>query len=300
MRARHDKSEQSVREIRRRLIFEQPIGFRAAGRAPQKGRLKVGMRAGRELSHLVQFKTHLSMLRIVHVTLAAPLWGASDGAEAIRPSESKTPLNLSNDSTRRATSFTILLAYDASLICAIPPHGDSMPAAKQLLLKQTAEAFSGRSDMPLMASLADITQAEASWCPGKDSPSSEQIVRHVAWAKARYCQQAFKTDMPIVDDSVNGDGDSADLPWEFPCGAAWGLSVAQGIHQAIKLLETSHAILTKCLESLPDHALDQPIPTRHGKSAAHFFWIMIMHDLYHAGQIRTRRTAWRARLINAS
>lgn len=169
-----------------------------------------------------------------------------------------------------------------------------MPTAKQLLLKQTAEAFSGRSDMPLMASLADITQAEASWSPDKDSPTAEQLVRHVAWAKARYCQQAFGTAMPIVDDSVNGDGDCAELPWEFPCGAAWGSAVAPGIQEAIKLLAQTHAILTKCLETLPDEALDQPIPTNHGKSAAHFFWMMIMHDLYHAGQIRTRRTAWRA------
>ena len=68
----------------------------------------------------------------------------------------------------------------------------------------------------------------------------------------------------------------------------------QNLDEAIKLLETSHAILTKCLETLPDEALDQPIPTHHGKSAAHFFWIMIMHDLYHAGQIRTRRTMYRS------
>ena len=133
-----------------------------------------------------------------------------------------------------------------------------MPTAKQLLLKQTAEAFSGRSDMPLMASLADITQAEASWCPDKESPSAEQIVRHVAWAKARYCQQAFGTEMPIVDESVNGDGDSTDLPWEFPCGAAWGSSAAPGIHEAIKLLTQSHAILTQCLESLSDDAPSHP------------------------------------------
>lgn len=169
-----------------------------------------------------------------------------------------------------------------------------MPIAKQLLLKQTAEAFSGRSDMPLMASLADITQAEASWSPDKDSPTAEQLVRHFAWAKARYCQQAFGTAMPIIDDSVNGDGDCAELPWEFPCGASWGSAIAPGIDGAIKLLARAQAMLTNCLETLPDEALDQPIPTNHGKSAAHFFWMMIMHDLYHAGQIRTRRTAWRA------
>jgi hypothetical protein len=169
-----------------------------------------------------------------------------------------------------------------------------MLTAKHLLLKQTAEAFSGRPDMPLVASLDGITQEEASWRPDKHTPTIEQIVRHVAWAKSRYCQQAFGTPMPLIDDTVNCDGDSADLPWEFPCGAAWGSRVAAGISEAIKLLNQAHGVLTRCLESCPEDALDKPIPTNHGKSAAHFFWMMIMHDLYHAGQIRTRRTIWRA------
>ena len=52
----------------------------------------------------------------------------------------------------------------------------------------------------------------------------------------------------------------------------------------------AHDVLTGCLESCTEESLELPIPNHHGKSAAHFFWIMIMHDLYHAGQIRTRRT----------
>src|ERR1700685_2361582 len=104
-----------------------------------------------------------------------------------------------------------------------------MLTAKQLLLKQTAEAFKGRPDMPLMASLEGITQEEALWRPDESISSIEQIVRHVAWAKSRFCQQGFGTAMVLIDPSVNDDGDSADLPWEFPCGAAWGSSLASGI-----------------------------------------------------------------------
>ncbi|HEV2973255.1 MAG TPA: DinB family protein [Pirellulales bacterium] len=169
-----------------------------------------------------------------------------------------------------------------------------MLSAKQLLVKQTAEAFRGRPDMPLMASLDGITQEEASWLPDESTPSIEQLVRHIAWAKSRYCCRGFGRTMVIVDEYVDDNGDSADLPAEFPCGAAWGSGIAAGISEAVKLLEQSQRILTECLESCSDEALEQPIPTNHGKSAAHFFWIMLMHDLYHAGQIRTRRTMYRA------
>jgi hypothetical protein len=171
-----------------------------------------------------------------------------------------------------------------------------MFSAKQLLLKQTVEAFSGRPDMPLMASLDGITQEEASWQPDESTPSIEQLVRHIAWAKSRYCCQGFGRTMVIVDEGVDDNGDSADLPAEFPCGAAWGTRLAAGIGEAVKLLEQSHRVLTECLESCSDEALERPIPTNHGKSAAHFFWIMLMHDLYHAGQIKTRRTMYRATL----
>jgi DinB superfamily len=169
-----------------------------------------------------------------------------------------------------------------------------MLTAKQLLIKQTAEAFRGRPDMPLMASLEEVTQEEASWHPDETTPNIEQIVRHIAWAKSRFCQRGFGTPMVIVDQSVNDDGDSGDLPQEFPCGAAWGCSLAKGIEDAIKLLEQAHRVLTECLESCTEESLEKPIPTNHGKSAANFFWIMLIHDIYHAGQIRTRRTVYRA------
>jgi hypothetical protein len=100
-----------------------------------------------------------------------------------------------------------------------------MLSAKQLLLKQTAEAIRGRADMPLMASLDGITQEEASWQPDGSTPSIEQIVRHVAWAKSRFCQQGFGCEMVLNDDRVNGDG--------F-CGFAAGVSVRSGVGSGIE------------------------------------------------------------------
>ena len=100
--------------------------------------------------------------------------------------------------------------------------------------------------------------------------------------------------MVLIDDRVNGDGDFAGLPLEFPCGAAWGWESKPGIGGAIGLLEQAYRVLTECLEACTDDDLEKPIPTNHGESAANFFWIMVMHDTYHAGQIRTRRTVYRA------
>jgi uncharacterized damage-inducible protein DinB len=167
-----------------------------------------------------------------------------------------------------------------------------MLTARQLLIKQTAEAFRGRPDMPLMAALDGITQLEASWQPDPNIPSIEQIVRHIAWAKSTFCHQGFKTPMVLIDPTVNDNGDSATVPDQFPCGAAWGCTASPGIAGAIELLEQSHRILTQCLEGCTDESLEQPIPTHHGKTAANFFWVMIMHDLYHAGQIRTRHSMY--------
>lgn len=162
--------------------------------------------------------------------------------------------------------------------------------AKSLLLTQTAQAFLGRPDMPLLASLDGISQPEATWQPDDSTPSIEHLVRHIAWAKSRFCHEGFARPMVLLDESVNADGDSPGLPPEFHCGAAWGSRANPGIDGAIKLLKEAHQALTECLQSCPEDSLEKPIPTRHGKSAVNFFWIMMMHDLYHAGQIRTRRT----------
>src|SRR4051794_40432490 len=165
-----------------------------------------------------------------------------------------------------------------------------MLTAKQLLLDQAADAFRGRPDMSLMAALDGITADEAAWRPDESAPTVEQVVRHVAWAKSRYCEQGFGRAMVLRDDAVDADGDSAALPWEFPCGAAWGCAAAPGLAGAVGLLERAHRVVVERLEACTEEALERPVPGRHGKSAAHLFWILLMHDLYHAGQIRTRRT----------
>ncbi|HEV2296740.1 MAG TPA: DinB family protein [Tepidisphaeraceae bacterium] len=166
-----------------------------------------------------------------------------------------------------------------------------------------ADAFSGRPDMSLLASLNGITQQEASWQPDASTPSIEQLVRHIAWSKSRFCERGFGRPMILVDPAVNDDGDSAELAWEFPCGAAWGCQREPGIGAAVRLLEQSQQTFADCLNACSHEALEQPIPTHHGKSAANFFSIMLMHDLYHAGQIRTRRTLYvssRRPTVNAS
>jgi hypothetical protein len=167
---------------------------------------------------------------------------------------------------------------------------------KDLLLRQTVDAFSRRKDMSLMGALEGITDEEANWRADPKMPTAEQIVRHVAWAKSWYCFEGFGKPMVIADPSVDANGDHADLPWEFPCGAAWGRGIAPGIRGAIELLEKAQGVLLECLQSCTEESLSHPIPTRHGESsAANFFWIMAMHDTYHAGQIRTRRSTLRPR-----
>ena len=175
-----------------------------------------------------------------------------------------------------------------------------MLTAKQLLLKQTTEAFGGRPDMTLLFALKDITDKEASWRPDESLPTIEHLVRHLAWAKSTYCAQAFGREMIIHDNTMNADGDCADLPWEFPCGAGWGRAQAPGIAGAISLLERAQRMVVECLESCPEEKLEQPVEGRHGKSAANLFWVLLMHDVYHAGQIRSRRRIFEAQQKSAA
>ena len=172
-----------------------------------------------------------------------------------------------------------------------------MLTPKHLLLQLTTAAFTGRPDMPLAASLDGVTQPEAAWQPDPATPSIEHLVRHVAWAKSHYCHEAFGRPLPLTDPTVNADGDSPDLSPNFPCGAGWGRDQSPGIAGAIDLLHRAHRTLTECLAACPEDALERPLPTRHGQSAAHFFQVMLMHDLYHAGQIRTRRTLYRSSTV---
>jgi len=165
-----------------------------------------------------------------------------------------------------------------------------VPGIKELLIQQTIDAFSGRGDMSIMSALKEITQAQASWRASETMPTAEQLVRHVAWAKSKYCCDGFGTPMVIDDPSVDDNGDTPGIPWEFPCGAGFGVK-EWGIAGAVALLEKAHAVVAQCLARSTEQSLEQSVPGRHGKSAAHLFWVLLMHDAYHAGQIRTRRAA---------
>jgi uncharacterized damage-inducible protein DinB len=143
--------------------------------------------------------------------------------------------------------------------------------AKRLLIKQLHDAFSGDDEMSLQASLGNLSQEEASWRMNDTTWTIQEILYHVAACEIEYCRQGF------------GRG----LEYDKPIG---------DIEQMQKLLNRAHAHLVSCLKGLSGEALDKPIPTKwHGESAAHFFWIMIMHRVSHAAQIRTIRRAYGSR-----
>jgi hypothetical protein len=142
---------------------------------------------------------------------------------------------------------------------------------KQLLIKQLQDAFSGDDEMSLQASLGNLTQEETSWRMNDTTWTIEEILYHIAGCEIEYCRQGF------------GKG----LEYGKPIGE---------IERMLNLLDQAHARLVGCLETLPEADLDKPIPTEwHGESAAHFFWIMIMHRVSHAAQIRTIRRAYGSR-----
>jgi hypothetical protein len=143
--------------------------------------------------------------------------------------------------------------------------------AKQLLRMQLHDAFSGLDQTSLKASLHDLTQEEASWRMNETTWTIEEILYHVAACEIEFCRQGF------------GKG----MEHGKPIGH---------LEQVIGLLDDGHALLVGCLEALKDEDLDKPIPTEwHGESAARFFWIMVMHRISHAAQIRTIRRAYGSR-----
>jgi uncharacterized damage-inducible protein DinB len=142
---------------------------------------------------------------------------------------------------------------------------------KQLLLKQLHDAYSGDDEMSLKASLGNLSPEEASWRMNETTWTIQEILYHVAACEIEYCRQGF------------GKG----LEHGKPVG---------DIEQMLELLDKAHLLLVGCLEACQEENLDRPIPTQwHGESAAHFFWIMTMHRVSHAAQIRAIRRAYGSR-----
>jgi uncharacterized damage-inducible protein DinB len=143
--------------------------------------------------------------------------------------------------------------------------------AKALLLKQLQDCYSGDDEMSLLASLGGLSADEASWRLNETTWTIAEILYHLYSCEIEYCKQGF--------------GQS--IPYDKPLG---------DIKALLGRLDQAHALMVRCLEECPEGALDQPIPTRwHGESAAHFFWIMVMHRVSHAAQIRALRRAYGSR-----
>ncbi|MCC7406801.1 MAG: DinB family protein [Phycisphaeraceae bacterium] len=137
---------------------------------------------------------------------------------------------------------------------------------KELLLNQTHLAYHADEEMSLKASLWKVTEDMASQRLTEGTPTIAQIVHHVAHWKIEYCRQGFSR-------------------WQGPIPPATGK-----LQDAIALLERAQAHLLECLESCSDADLANPVPIQfHGRSAAHFFTVMLIHDVSHASHIRSRR-----------
>ena len=112
---------------------------------------------------------------------------------------------------------------------------------------------------------------EASWRLNDRTWTVDEIVYHIASCEIEYCRQGF--DAAEAYERTVGD-----------------------VAQSIALLDRAQVVMLSCLEECSEADLDQPVPTRfHGESAAHFFWIMVMHRVSHAAQIRTIRRAFGSR-----
>lgn len=145
-------------------------------------------------------------------------------------------------------------------------------SVKQFLMKQLNEAYSLNDEMSFKVSVADITQEEASWQMNEVTWTIEQIIYHVASSVIEYCKQGF------------GVWDEA---YDKPIG---DISLMLGLSDRA----FNHLIMQ--ISSVDDFYMFDPIETKfHGESGAHFFWIMIMHYITHAAQIRTIRRAYGSR-----
>jgi len=143
--------------------------------------------------------------------------------------------------------------------------------AKELLLKQLHDCYAGDDEMSLQASLSDLTPEEVGWRMNDTTWTIGEILYHLYSCEIEYCRQGF------------GQSISYNKPLD-------------DVGARMALLDQAHALMVRCLEACSEEALDQPIPTRwHGESAAHFFWIMVMHRVSHAAQIRTLRRAYGSR-----
>ena len=140
--------------------------------------------------------------------------------------------------------------------------------AKDLLIKQTQSAFSENSLLSLKGSLKDLSQEEASCKLSDGTRTIEEIVSHVSSFKIGTCIQEFGNTQ-LTPDDTSGD-----------------------IGKAVELLEKANENLVTCLQETPEQDLERAIKMELPfESLGELIWILIMHDISHAAQIRTIRRA---------
>jgi hypothetical protein len=77
--------------------------------------------------------------------------------------------------------------------------------AKELLLKQLHDVYSGDDEMSLQASLGDLSQAEASWRMNDTTWTIEEILFHVPPCEHPWGQRVFRVHDP--DGHIVGVGE---------------------------------------------------------------------------------------------
>ena len=139
---------------------------------------------------------------------------------------------------------------------------------KELLLHETRRAHDW-DEMCMLSAVRGLTtevarrEPEALW-----HQSIWQIIHHVAVCQLIYMKQAFgEPSEPIPE-----PGDT--------------------IESLLEYLDACYRYRLQCLERIDEKGLAEPVPTDwHGESAADLFWVMIQHDVNHAGQIVVLREA---------
>jgi uncharacterized damage-inducible protein DinB len=140
---------------------------------------------------------------------------------------------------------------------------------KEMLKKQLIDAFDRDDEMSLMCSVDNLSQDEWEWKLYPSSWTIKETLYHIAECKIGYCKSGFnlwKDELPEFPNSI---------------AAMDALSV------------TAHKHLLQCLEQCSESDLVAPLPIHsHGESAANFFYVMAVHDIWHGSQIQTIRRAF--------
>jgi uncharacterized damage-inducible protein DinB len=130
----------------------------------------------------------------------------------------------------------------------------------------------------LIELIEDVTPAEAAHRPIAGAHTIEELVAHVAAWKAAVVRR--------LDGEAARLNDDEDFPVRSaaPDAARW--------NGAVRQLADAHALLTDRIAGLEPHALDRTLPGPDA-SARDTIHGVILHDIYHAGQVALLRKAAR-------